>query len=255
MQIKGDWPVKHLAECLAHSRYLVHESYGHYPPLTSCKWLVKGWRTRRKVALLITQTSLQPEDELQSTGRPVVRARQAHRVLGVWGQNREISELSTKNRVRLVEWESRRWEPVEGLRGLLGFKVPKCLLCKQPDLFKGPGTECLLWRCLKLPGLMSRFPACFGGVTWHLCLLQEEQKAECELGSPEASRDHGSLPGGAGLAEWAVFARSREGRGLGGRKAQKLLHGEEQGDESPLKNVIQFKMIHFHCRTFSKGEL
>ena len=106
-QIKGDRPENHLAECLAHSKYLVHESYGHHPPLTLCKRLVKGLRTRRKVALLITQTSLQPEGELQSMGRPVVRARQAHRVLGVWGQNQEISELSMKNRVRLVEWESR----------------------------------------------------------------------------------------------------------------------------------------------------
>lgn len=47
------------------------------------------------------------------------------------------------------------------------------------------------------------------------------QEAEHELGGPEASRDHGRLPGGAGLAEWAG---TREGRDLEGRKAQRQNH-------------------------------
>ena len=47
-----------------------------------------------------------------------------------------------------------------------------------------------------------------------------------------------------------MFAGSREGRRIwreDGTKAgpQKLLQGKEQGDESPLKSVIQFKMVHF----------
>lgn len=47
------------------------------------------------------------------------------------------------------------------------------------------------------------------------------QEADCELGDPEASGDHGRLPGGAGLAEWAG---SREARHLEGRKAQRQNH-------------------------------
>lgn len=88
--------------------------------------------------------------------------------------------------------------------------------------------------------------------------MQEGEKAACdELGSPEASRDHGRLPGGAGLAEWEGFAESREGRTREGRRhkgrSTKLLQGSEQAAESPFKNVIQF-VIHSHRKTFSKGE-
>lgn len=63
MQIKGDWSVKHLAECLARDSYLVPESCGRYCLLTLCRCWLKGL-IRRTMALLVTQTSMQPEDEL-----------------------------------------------------------------------------------------------------------------------------------------------------------------------------------------------
>lgn len=44
-------------------------------------------------ALLITQT----EGGLQSLGRPVIRARRAHRLPGALGQSQGITELSLKN--------------------------------------------------------------------------------------------------------------------------------------------------------------
>lgn len=53
--------------------------------------------------------------------------------------------------------------------------------------------------------------------------MQAGQKAKCELGSPEAWRDHDRLPGGAGLVEWAGLWEV-EGRDLGGKKAQRQDH-------------------------------
>lgn len=109
-----------------------------------------------------------------------------------------------------------------------------------------------------LPGLVSHLPACFGSITWHLCPMQVGEKAEYdELRSPEASRDHGRLPGGAGLAEWEGFSGSREGRDQGGKKAQRQKHKSCFRGKSKLLNPL-LKMypsfvIHFHCKTFSKG--
>lgn len=40
----------------------------------------------------------------------------------------------------------------------------------------------------------------------------------------EACGDHGQLPGGGGLAEWAGFEGSGEGSDPGGRKKQKQDH-------------------------------
>lgn len=54
--------------------------------------------------------------------------------------------------------------------------------------------------------------------------MQVGEKSECELGSLEASKDPGRLPGAAGLAEWAGFAGSREGRDQGEKKAQRQDH-------------------------------
>ena len=72
--IKGSCHVKHLAECPAHDRCLLRGICGCHHPLTLCKWLVKAWKTGRKVALLIAQLQRQTGGELQR-GRLVVRAR------------------------------------------------------------------------------------------------------------------------------------------------------------------------------------
>lgn len=69
--------------------------------------------------------------------------------------------------------------------------------------------------------------------------MQVREKAECdELGSPEAIRDHGRLPGGAGLAEWEGFAESREGRDQGGEKAQRQTHKSCFRGKSKLLNLL-----------------
>ena len=149
---------------------------------------------------------------------------------------------------RLVSWAWRtEWESLPGKARGRGSEG--CWALRQPDTcsvssqiyLKDWGTEPLLWRCLKLPGLMSCFPGYFGSVTRHLCLQQVERKAECEPGSPEASEDHGSLPGGASLIEWAVFSGSGEGSHLEGRRKGRTAKVASGGR---IRKWISFKKCH-----------
>lgn len=199
-----------------------------FDPDGAGRCLVKGWRTRHLAYYpdINATKSWTPKQ-----GQHQVRSKASS--TGCWecGENQEISEPSMKKRVRLAEWES----PMKARGAFEGCWA--CALKYQSDLFKVPGLSTCFGDAWSFLGWWTTSPVPFGSVAWYACLMQE-LKAECELGNPEASRNHGSLPGRAVLIEWAVFAAG-ERAGSGGRIAQRQDHKSccrgKKGDESPLK--------------------